>query len=71
MQGDRAFNRPNDGVGLGLAISRQLARGMDGDVTVSSIVGRGSTFTVTIPRSAQVAAEPALVVDVGVATTTV
>ncbi|HET7373146.1 MAG TPA: HAMP domain-containing sensor histidine kinase, partial [Gemmatimonadaceae bacterium] len=51
VQGDRAFNRPNEGVGLGLAISRELARGMDADVTVSSVVGHGSTFTVTVPRS--------------------
>ena len=58
VQGDRAFNRPNEGVGLGLAISRELARGMDADVTVSSVVGRGSTFTVTVPRSARPAGTP-------------
>jgi signal transduction histidine kinase len=37
------------GVGLGLAISRELARGMDGDLTVISEVGVGSTFTLTLP----------------------
>jgi signal transduction histidine kinase len=38
------------GVGLGLAISRDLARGMDGDLTVESIVGEGSRFTLSLPR---------------------
>ncbi|HEX6573648.1 MAG TPA: ATP-binding protein, partial [Gemmatimonadaceae bacterium] len=45
----RALNNPNTGVGLGLAISRELARAMGGDVTVESVVGEGSTFTLTIP----------------------
>jgi signal transduction histidine kinase len=39
------------GVGLGLAISRELARGMEGDLTVASEVGVGSTFTLTLPRA--------------------
>lgn len=39
------------GVGLGLAISRGLARAMHGDLTVESTLGKGSRFTVTLPRA--------------------
>jgi len=39
------------GVGLGLAISRDLARAMSGDLTVESMEGRGALFTLTLPRA--------------------
>jgi signal transduction histidine kinase len=39
------------GVGLGLAISRDLARAMNGDLTVSSVFGRGARFTLELPRA--------------------
>jgi signal transduction histidine kinase len=39
------------GVGLGLAISRELARRMSGDLTVVSVHGEGSTFTLTLPAA--------------------
>lgn len=42
---------PPDGVGLGLAISRDLARGMGGDLTVESTLGHGSRFTLTLPAA--------------------
>jgi signal transduction histidine kinase len=41
-----------EGTGLGLAISRDLAMGMGGRLDVRSAVGQGSTFTLTLPRSA-------------------
>jgi signal transduction histidine kinase len=37
------------GVGLGLAISRELARAMGGDLTAKSVVGEGSVFTLVLP----------------------
>ena len=39
------------GVGLGLAISRELTRAMGGDLSVESIEGEGSTFTIRLPRA--------------------
>jgi signal transduction histidine kinase len=40
------------GVGLGLAISRDLARAMGGDIEVTNAVNEGSTFVLTLPRVA-------------------
>jgi signal transduction histidine kinase len=47
-------NTPSDGVGLGLAISRDLARGMGGDITVSSTVGSGSIFEFMLPATREI-----------------
>ncbi len=49
VQVNQRLTRPNEGVGLGLAISRDLARGMGGDLTAESTIDVGSRFTLTLP----------------------
>src|SRR5438067_8301174 len=49
-QADNSVTREYGGAGLGLAICRRLAKMLDGRIELQSRVGRGSTFTVVIPR---------------------
>jgi signal transduction histidine kinase len=51
-QSDSLTARRYGGTGLGLALSRKLARMMGGDVTVTSEPSKGSVFTVRLPGSA-------------------
>jgi signal transduction histidine kinase/PAS domain-containing protein len=51
VQVDAGFTRTQEGVGLGLAISRDLARGMGGDLVAESVLGAGSTFTLILPAA--------------------
>jgi signal transduction histidine kinase/CHASE3 domain sensor protein len=49
VQVDEGHTRTHSGVGLGLAISRDLARAMGGELAVESVVDQGSTFSVKLP----------------------
>ena len=51
VQVDRGLTSRQEGTGLGLTISRDLARHMGGDLTASSTVGSGSSFTLLLPRA--------------------
>jgi signal transduction histidine kinase len=58
VQAETGHTRSNDGSGLGLTISRRLARLMGGDLTVHSTLGTGSVFTLWLP-AAVIKSEPA------------
>jgi signal transduction histidine kinase len=50
VQVDPSLTRTAGGAGLGLAIARQLAAAMGGSLAVRSVLGAGSTFTLTLPH---------------------
>ena len=52
VQGSAGLTRPHGGTGLGLPISRRLARLMGGDVTVERGTGTGAVFTLRLPAGA-------------------
>jgi PAS domain S-box-containing protein len=56
VQVDASYTRQAGGTGLGLTISRRLARMMEGDLTVRSRLGSGSCFTLWLPAAPE--AEP-------------
>jgi signal transduction histidine kinase len=57
VQLERSLTSPSEGAGLGLAISRDLARGMGGDLRAESEAGSGATLILTVPRASTSAGE--------------
>src|SRR5205807_1998349 len=54
VQAESGHSRTREGSGLGLTISRRLARLMGGDLTVNSELGKGSRFTLWLPSEMSV-----------------
>jgi signal transduction histidine kinase len=60
VQSDRTSTRTRGGAGLGLAIGLELARRMGGDLTLRSVIGKGSAFTLWLPVDPPVASGDAV-----------
>ncbi len=68
VQGEGGYTRTHPGTGLGLTISRRLARLMGGDLTVDSVQGEGSWFTLWLPAATETNTSPRATSDAGRAT---
>jgi signal transduction histidine kinase len=62
---DPLYTTREHGSGLGLAVARDLVRAHDGGISVASAAGRGTTFTVFLPREPRFSVSPSLVLATG------
>ena len=65
VRADDSLTRAQGGTGLGLEISRTLARRMDGDITATSVPGQGSCFRLVLRTALAPAPSPASASDTG------
>ena len=65
QQADGSTSRHYGGSGLGLSISREFARLLGGRITVASELGKGSVFTLWLPRDASAAVAAAVAANPG------
>jgi len=65
VQANAGISRTHGGTGLGLAVTRRLAQLLGGEVRVRSVLGAGSTFTLTIAADLSAAAAPPRLAAVG------
>jgi signal transduction histidine kinase len=63
VQGEQPLDRPKGGLGIGLALVRQLVALHGGQVTAESLAGNGSAFEVRLPKYVTETAEPLVVLD--------
>ncbi len=54
FQADDSLKRKQRGTGLGLAICKEIVKAHKGEISVKSVLGKGATFRVKLPKSAQV-----------------